>query len=140
MRVRDTDGKSADRCRWNTVVCQNARRSTRAIVDASARSADGEAVDAQGGLTDADGHALSFLATHADALVEREVASHHAHAREHVRTVTDERGALDRTRHFAVLDEIGLARAEHELARRDVDLTAAEIDGIESFVDRLEDL
>jgi CRP-like cAMP-binding protein len=53
--------------------------------------------------------------------------------RQRVRAVADQRRALDRVGHLAVLDHVGLGAGEHELAAGDVDLTAAEIDGVQPF-------
>src|SRR5271167_430151 len=83
----------------------------------SRRAADGEALDEQGRLADADRDALALLAAGADAGIEGEVVADHCYPGQHVGAIADERGALDRGPHLAVLDEIGLGRREHELAR-----------------------
>ena len=62
------------------------------------------------------------------------------HARQHIRSVADQRRALDRRAEPAVLDQVGLARREHELAGGDVDLAAAEIDRVDAVLDRGDDL
>jgi len=72
--------------------------------------------------------------------VEHHVVADHADLLQHVRAVADQGGALDRGPDLAVLDEIGLGGAEDELARGDVDLAAAEIDGVEPLLDRGQDL
>src|SRR3954468_816104 len=105
-----------------------------------ARPAHGESVDPQRGLADADRHALPFLAAGADAFVELEVVADHADARQYIGPVADERGALDGRTELAVLDQIGLAGGEHELAGGDIHLAAAEIDGIDTLVHRGDDL
>src|SRR5690606_39016018 len=87
-------------------------------------------------LSDADGYALAFLAAGADAVVELEIVAHHGHARQHVRSIADERGALHGRTEPAVLDEIRFARREHELAGRDVHLAAAEVHRVDAAFDR----
>ena len=64
----------------------------------SARAAHGEGINLERRLPDADGHALALFAAHAHALVELEVVSDHADAREHIGTVADQRRAFDRAR------------------------------------------
>src|ERR687891_683640 len=56
------------------------------------------------------------------------------------RAVADQRRALDRGRHLAVLDQVGLRRAEHELARGDVHLAAAEAHRVQAMAHAGEDL
>src|SRR3546814_15700428 len=53
--------------------------------------------------------------------------------------LADQRRALDRGGHLAVLDQVGLRGREHELAAGDVDLAAAEIDGVEAALHRGDD-
>jgi hypothetical protein len=77
---------------------------------------------------------LAFLAAGADAAVELQVVADHADARQHVGAVADQRRALDRRADLAVLDQVGLARGEHEFARGDVDLAAAEIDRVQALL------
>jgi len=48
------------------------------------RAADRQPIDAQRRLADSDGHALAFLAADADAFIELEIVTDHAHAREYV--------------------------------------------------------
>ena len=55
------------------------------------------------------------------------------------RPVADQHGALDRRGDLAVLDQIGLGALEHELARGDVDLAAAEIHRVEAVLHRGDD-
>ena len=66
--------------------------------------------------------------------------THTAHARERVGPVADQGGALHRLRHLAVLDQIGLAGGEDELAARDVHLSAAEVHGVETVLHRFHDV
>jgi hypothetical protein len=61
----------------------------------SGRPADRESIDAQRRLPDADRHALTFLAADADAVIEFQIVADHAHAREYVRAIADQRGAPD---------------------------------------------
>src|SRR3984885_8112400 len=94
---------------------------------ASAGAAHGECVDTQRRLADPHGNALTILAAGADAVVELQVVADHRDARQHVRAVADERGALERGGDPTVLDGVRLAGGEHELARGDVHLPAAEV-------------
>src|SRR6185312_2365781 len=98
--------------------------------------ADGDLVHAQRRLADADRHALAVLAAGADAGVEREVVADHRDAMQVGRAVADQHGALDRRGHLAVLDLVGPGALEHVFARRDVDLAAAEIHGVEAVLHR----
>src|SRR6185437_5243903 len=106
---------------------------------ASARAADGDAVDAQRRLADADRHALAVLAAGADAAVECKVVADHRHAVQVGRSVADQHRALDRRPDLAVLDAIRLGTLEHVFARGDVDLAAAEMHGVDAVLDRGED-
>src|SRR6516165_12286033 len=103
-------------------------------------AADGEAVNPERRLTDADGNALAVLAAGAYAIIELQIVADHRYAREHVRTVADERCALERRADPAVLDGVCLARGKHELARGDVHLAAAEVHGIDTALHRADDL
>src|SRR6187431_890084 len=99
------------------------------------RSADRHLVHPEVRLADADRHALAGLAAHADAGVELHVVADHGDAVHGVGAVADQHGALDRLRHLAVLDHVGLGAAEHEFARGDIDLAAAEGDGVDAVLD-----
>ena len=63
-----------------------------------------------------------------------------ADAREHVGAVADQRRALHRRGDPAVLDQVGLAGREDELAAGDVDLAAAERHRVEPALDRADDV
>src|SRR5512144_42925 len=91
-------------------------------------SADRHPVDPQRRLPDAHGHALPILAAHADTLVELQIVADHRHMLEYFGSRSDQRRALDGPRDTAVFDQVRLAGRERELAVRDVDLAAAEID------------
>src|SRR5579863_6272945 len=106
----------------------------------AAGAADGDAVDAQRRLADADRHALAVLAAGADAVIERQIVADHGDAVQVGRSVADQHGALDRRADFAVLDAIGLGALEHVFAGRDVDLAAAEISGVDAVLHRGDDL
>src|SRR5712692_819787 len=106
----------------------------------SPRPADGDAVHAQGGLADADRHALTVLAAGADAGIELEVIANHADAVEVGRAVADQHGTLEGLRALAILDLVGFRHLEHVFARGDVDLSAAEAHGIDAVLDRGDDL
>src|SRR5262249_33518221 len=105
-----------------------------------ARAPDGDSVEPQRWLTDADGDPLAVLATGADPGIEREVVTDQTDPGEGVRTVADQHRALEWSAQLAVLDPVGLRALEHEFARGDIDLAATEIHGIESVLDRREDL
>src|SRR5208282_2772284 len=98
-----------------------------------------DAVDAQGGLADADGDALAVLAAGADAAVELKVVADHGDAVQVGRAVADEHGALDRRAALAVLDAVGLGAFEHVFARGNVDLAAAEMHGVDAVLHRSDD-
>src|SRR5258708_527466 len=98
-----------------------------------------ERIDPQGGLPDADRHALAFLAAGADAGIELQIVPDHRDAGEHIRAVANERGALDGRAEPAVLDQVALAHREHELARGDVHLPAAEVHGVDAAIDGTDD-
>src|SRR5205085_107369 len=98
-------------------------------------AADRDLVDAQRRLTDTDRHALAVLAAGADAGIELHVVADHLHPRQRIRTVADQHRALDRRADLAVLDPVGLGTREDELAAGDVDLPAAEGNGIDAVLD-----
>src|SRR3954463_3020534 len=100
------------------------------IVSPLSGTADGQSIDSERGLADADRYALAFLAAGADARVERQIVADNRDPCEGVGSVADERCALHRVGHLAVLDHERLGRREDELAARDIDLPAAEIGGV----------
>ena len=123
------------------------RRRRRACARASARSIASVPVSAGAhpsvpptvrssmrivGRPDADRHATGRPCRRCRRRVEREVVADARDARQHVGAVADQRRALHRRAEAAVLDPVGLARAEHELAARDVDLPAAERHRVEA--------
>src|SRR5262245_29803382 len=71
----------AHRCSWVTRAALAAKSDTPATAGAdcgrSARAADRESIDAQRRLSDANRHALPFLAAGADPVVELEVVADH---------------------------------------------------------------
>src|SRR4029453_17183851 len=94
-----------------------ARRSARrSRMRSDLRPADRHAVDADGRQSHADRDGLAVFAAGAHALVELEVVADAAHAGERFRSVADQGRALDRAGDAAVLDQVGLARREHEAA------------------------
>src|ERR1700687_937490 len=118
-------------------------KSTAAIFNfplLGARAADRYPVDSNRWQPDAHWHRLAILAAGPDTRVEREVISHHRDARQHVGAVADKRRALHRPSHFAVFDQVSLARGENKLAIGDVHLSAAEVHRVEAFLDRLDDV
>src|SRR5690349_5835800 len=96
-------------------------------------------VDAPGGPPDAHRDAPALLAARADARIELHVVADHHDPGERVGAVADDGGALHRVLDLAVLDPERLARGEHELAARDVDLAAAEVRGIEAALEARDD-
>src|SRR5690606_13909403 len=90
-------------------------------------------------LADADRHPLAALAAIADTAVELHVVADHGDALHRFRTVADQHGALYRRTDLAVLDHVGFGTAEHELARGNVHLAAAEGDSIDALLHRRDD-
>src|SRR5215471_13281595 len=103
--------------------------------DAGSRggAADGEAIHAQSGLADADGHALAVLAAGADAVIQFQVVADHRDLGHGVWTVADQGRAFDGRADLAVLDQVCLGGGKYELARSDIDAAAAEIDRVDAF-------
>src|SRR6266511_3643806 len=91
------------------------------------RSADSDAVHAQGRLADSDRDALAILAAGADAGIKLEV-------------VADHHGSLEGPSKLSILDPVSLGDLEDAFARSDVDLTPTEIGGIDPALDRGDDL
>ena len=114
------------------------RAVARARTSASRAASHRHSVQADRRQSHADRHGLAVLAARADPLVEREIVPHAAHPRERVGAIADERGALHRLGDLAILDQVGFARGEHELAARDVHLSATEIHRVETARDRLQ--
>src|SRR6266446_1033400 len=83
-----------------------------------------------------DAHPLAILAASANAPIEFEVVSDQADTVEVSRTVADQHGALQGPAKLAAIDLVGLGDLKHVLARCDIDLAAAEIDGIDAVLDR----
>src|SRR4029434_3957267 len=110
------------------VSCGTTKPLTSSELSADTCAANGDLVDLERRLPDADRHGLTFLTANADAVVEREIVSDHRHARHHVGSGADQRGAFYGSSHLAVLDQIRLGSRKDELAGCDVDLTASEID------------
>src|ERR1700678_4123939 len=111
-----------------------------ALCGSSRRAADRQAFHAQRRLADTYRHRLAVLPASADARVELHVVADHGDLGHGHRAVADQRGAFDGRAHLAVLDQVALGTGEHELAGRDVDLTAAEIDRIDTLRHRRDDL
>src|SRR5690606_32971184 len=119
----------------------NARSKAHPVSNRScARAAHRHLVHPQMRLSNADRYALSGLSAHADAGIELHVVADHGHAVHRVWAVANQHGALDGLRHPAVLDHVGLGASEDELSAGDVDLTAAEGNGIDAVLHRGDDL
>ena len=58
---------------------------------------------------------------------------------QHFRPIAYQGGSLDRACHLALLNQVGFARREHKLARSDIDLATAKIDGVDTLVNRGDD-
>src|SRR5574338_674698 len=108
--------------------------------NAKLHSADCQSGDVERGLSDTDWDALSALAAGADAIIELEVVADHFDPRQRARTIANKRRALDRIFDRAVLDVVGLGALEDELAGGDVDLSASEIDRVNTALQGFEDL
>ena len=74
----------------------------------SSRAANGQAVNAQGGLAHTDRHALAFLAAGANPAVELHVVADHGDALEALGAAANQGGAFDRVLDLAVFDPISL--------------------------------
>src|SRR5262245_56265944 len=101
----------------------------------SARPANRNAIHAQGRLTDPYRHSLAVFATGPDALIKRDVVADHADAVQIGRTITNQHGSLERSAEFAIVDAVRFRALEHVFARRDVDLSAAEVDRVDAIFD-----
>src|SRR5690606_18975590 len=101
--------------------------------------ADCQPGDVESRLSDADRHALSSLPASADSFVQLEIVADHRDARERARTIANQRSALDRIFDLPVFDEVRLRALEDELAGRDIDLTASEINRVNAALQGSED-
>ena len=78
---------------------------------------------------------MAGFAAGADAFIQGEVVADHGNVLQSFGAVADQGCALDRAGDFAVFDEVGLGGGEDEFAVGDVDLAAAEVDGVEAALD-----
>jgi hypothetical protein len=69
-----------------------------------------------------------------------EIVADHGDVFEGFGAVADEGGVADGGGDFAVFDEVGLGGGEDEFAVGDVDLAAAEVDGVEAALDGADDV
>src|SRR5262249_36569208 len=85
-------------------------------------------------------HALPVFPAGADTLIELQIVANHRDAGEHVWPVADQGSATHRRGHLSILDQIGLARGEDELAIRDIYLAAAEVHGVKAALHAANDV
>src|SRR5689334_20315870 len=76
----------------------------------SAGAADRKPIDPEGRLSYTDGNALAVLAAGADSIIELQIVPDHRDPREHIRTIADQRRALQRRADAALVDGVRLAR------------------------------
>src|SRR6266542_3568448 len=104
------------------------------------RSADSDAVYAQGRLADSDRDALAILAAGANPGIKLEVVADHADPVEVGWAIADQHGSLEGPSKLSILDPVGLGDLDDVFARGDVDLTPTEIGGIDPALNRSDDL
>src|SRR3954452_2846451 len=103
------------------------------VMRSSGGAAHRQCADAHVRLAHACRHALPGLA--AEAYCDRQVVGDAVDCCERLDAVADQRRAAHGLRHLAVLDQVRLGDAEHEIARRRLDLSAAERDRVEAALD-----
>src|SRR6266481_4905164 len=142
LKVPRDDSAWTPPCAKLPILAQTRRyeRGEQPGVDVLAGAAHRQRIDAQSGLADSDGHRLAFLPARPYTAVQLQVVAHHADPLQDIGTVADQGGAFDGRAELAVLDHVSFACREHEFARGDVDLAAAEIDGIQALLDGGDDL
>ena len=118
-------------------LARSARRPRLLIAGRSRRSVQGG--DPQRRLAGADGHALAVLAARART-AHGEVVGDGVDVAQRLRAVADEVGLAQRLGDLAVLDEVRLGHAEHEVAARRVDLPAAEAGDVHAVLGRADDV
>ena len=109
-------------------------------LELSAGAADSHFVEFNGGHAYAYGDALSSFAAGANAFVEFEVVADHGDVLECFRPIADQGGVFNRGGDHTVFNEVGFGSGENELAIRDVDLAAAEVDSVEATLDAADDV
>ena len=82
---------------------------------------------------------MPVFAAHTDTAVQRSIVAYHGNMFQHFRPVADDGRAFDRILQFAAFDPPRFGCAEDEFAAGDVHLSAAEIDGVNAFVDGRDD-
>src|SRR6185437_9590364 len=127
-------GRALGQCAFVRGYCNFAPR-PRPLAGAAHR----QSVDSQRRLSHPHRNTLSVLAAGTHAVIQLQVIPYHAHSREHVGPVADQRGPLQRRSQLAVVDLVRLAGGEHELAGSDIHLAATEIDGVDPTLDRADD-
>ena len=103
-------------------------------------TADRNFVDPDGRQSNPDRHGLPLLAACPDPFIQLQIMPYHGNPGENVRTAADQGRAFDRFGDLPVFDQVGFTGREDELPVGDVDLAAAERDGIQSLVDLLDDI
>src|SRR5579862_832258 len=106
--------------------------SRRSVTRLRGGATDGHLAHEHGGLAGRHGHALAVLAAHAGPRVE--VVADRVDPAEHVGTVADELRGPHRPRDLAVLDEVRLGDAEHEVASGGIHLSTAELHAVEAVL------
>src|SRR5262245_19610162 len=76
------------------------------------------------------GNSLAVLPADADTLIQLEIAPHCRHLTQNGWAITNQCRPFHRRRHVTIFNEISLAGGKHEFAARNIDLTAAELNGI----------
>ena len=93
----------------------------------------GDRVQFQGRLANAYRHRLPILAARPDAAVQSQVVADHRNPAHRLRTIADQGRTLDRRCDLAILDEVGLAGREHELAAGDINLATTEVGAVDTL-------
>src|SRR5262249_40065547 len=88
------------------------------------------------GETHAYGNSLAVFSADADTLIQLEVTTDGCHLPQNSWAITNQRRPFYRGRHVTIFNEISLAGRKHEFPARDIDLAAAELNGIQALFHR----